>query len=422
MTDTLYRNSVKHLDVLRSRLALRVLMVAPQPFFRARGTPFSVLHRIRALVQSGHRVDHLTYPFGEDIDLPGLRIFRTARPAFVRDVKIGPSFAKLLLDVPLYFATVKALRSGDYDVLHSHEEAAFFGMRLARKYGVRHVYDMHSSLPNQLRNFGAYDFAAIRVIFQWLENRVLRTSDGVITICAELADIATRQCRPDTHVMIENTADDSKVFGRSNEDVRLILGLQGKRIILYTGTFEPYQGLNILLKGFSRVREKHADAHLVMVGGTPGQIEGYGRLAQSLGIGHAVTLVGTVHPSRIPGFLKAADVIVSPRSHGKYTPLKIYNYMRSHRPLVATDLYTHTQTLDSNVALLVPPNEEGMALGIERILTDGVLGRRLAQAAAERVERKFSDEAYISKVASFYEQLAQASPQRQACLPESAAR
>jgi glycosyltransferase involved in cell wall biosynthesis len=396
-------------------------MVAPQPFFRARGTPFSVLHRIRALLQTGHQVDLLTYPFGEDIELPGLRILRAPRPPFVRDVKIGPSFAKLLLDVPLYFAAAKALRSGAYDVLHSHEEAVLFGMRLARKNGVRHVYDMHSSLPNQLRNFSAYDFRVVQATFQWLENRALRTSDGVITICAELADLATRQCGPAAHVMIENTADDSKVFGRTDEDVRLGFGLQGKRIVLYTGTFEPYQGLDMLLKGFARVRERHGDAHLLMVGGTPSQVESYGRLAQSLGIGHAVTLVGTVHPSRIPAFLNAADVIVSPRSRGKYTPLKIYNYMRSRRPLVATNLYTHTQTLDSDVALLVPPSDEGLASGIQRILADPAFGRRLAQAAADRAEREFSDEAYVLKVAGFYERLTRLRPESHDYQPETAA-
>jgi hypothetical protein len=47
-------------------------MIAPQPFFRARGTPFSVLHRIRALVLLGHSVDLVTYPFGEPVPLDGL--------------------------------------------------------------------------------------------------------------------------------------------------------------------------------------------------------------------------------------------------------------------------------------------------------------------------------------------------------------
>jgi hypothetical protein len=61
---------------------MRILMIAPEPFFEPRGTPFSEYHRIRALLDLGHTVDLVTYPFGKDVTLPGLRIFRAARPPF----------------------------------------------------------------------------------------------------------------------------------------------------------------------------------------------------------------------------------------------------------------------------------------------------------------------------------------------------
>ena len=386
-------------------------MVAPQPFFRPRGTPFSVLHRIRALLEAGHKVDLLTYPFGENIDLPGLRIMRSRRPHLIHDVKIGPSLAKVLLDIPLYLQTARALRTDHYDVLHSHEEAAFFGVHLARRYAVRHIYDMHSSLPHQLRNFRAYDLGLFRSLFQRLEERVLQTCDGVITICAELANIAEKHSGTTPHVMIENTADDTKVFGKQSEDVRRTFSLNDKRVVLYTGTFEPYQGLDILLLAFARVQERHSGVHLVLVGGRPEQVERYRDIARALGFAQLVTFVGSVHPSRIPAFLEIADVIVSPRSHGEYTPLKIYNYLRSRRPLIATDLPTHTQTLDSSVAHLVPPTVEGLATGMQRILDDPVYGQQLAEAAALRAEREFSDNAYLAKVAAFYKQVVKG-PQR----------
>jgi hypothetical protein len=67
-------------------------MIAPEPFFEPRGTPFSEYHRIRALLELGHTVDLVTYPFGQEVSLPGLRVFRCVRPPFVHDVRIGPSF------------------------------------------------------------------------------------------------------------------------------------------------------------------------------------------------------------------------------------------------------------------------------------------------------------------------------------------
>ena len=56
-------------------------MIAPEPFFEPRGTPFSEFHRIRALTDLGHQVDLVTYPFGRDIAMPGLRVFRSLRAA-----------------------------------------------------------------------------------------------------------------------------------------------------------------------------------------------------------------------------------------------------------------------------------------------------------------------------------------------------
>ncbi|MGH7926866.1 MAG: glycosyltransferase family 4 protein [Candidatus Binatia bacterium] len=397
--------------------SLRILMVAPQPFFRARGTPFSILHRIRALVEAGHSVVLVTYPFGEEPSLPGLRIFRSRRLPLIKDVKIGPSFSKLLLDIPLYIVTRRLLHQRDFDVLHSHEEAAFFAVGLARRHGLRHIYDMHSSLPQQLRNFSAYDFRFVRKLFEWLERRVLLTCDGIITICPELAETATTVAPGTPHAMIENTAENTKVFGDNLEDLRAQLNLKNKQVIVYTGTFERYQGLDLLLQAFSQVLKNHSRAHLLMVGGNAEQIDRYRRVAQTLGNETAITFAGTVHPSRIPSFLTAADLIVSPRSRGTNTPLKIYDYMRSRRPLVATDLPTHTQVLDDRVACLVPPNETGLAQGMARLLDDPALGAQLAEAAAMRAKEHFSDQMYLDKVREFYERAAAPMLDRQAHEP-----
>src|SRR5687767_14904119 len=75
--------------------AVKILMIAPEPFFEPRGTPFSEYHRIRALAELGHTVDLVTYPFGRDVSIPGLRVFRCIRPPFIHDVRIGPSLAKI---------------------------------------------------------------------------------------------------------------------------------------------------------------------------------------------------------------------------------------------------------------------------------------------------------------------------------------
>ena len=99
---------------------MHILMIAPEPFFEPRGTPFSEFHRIRALTDLGHTVDLVTYPFGRDVSLPGLRVFRCAKPPFVSRVKIGPSAAKIPLGVARAWTAFRRAPKGGVDVIHSH--------------------------------------------------------------------------------------------------------------------------------------------------------------------------------------------------------------------------------------------------------------------------------------------------------------
>jgi hypothetical protein len=92
-------------------------MIAPEPFFEPRGTPFSEFHRIRALTDLGHTVDLVTYPFGADVAMPGLRVFRCLRPPFIRGIGIGPSFAKVPLDLALTLTAIRRAMSTRYDVV-----------------------------------------------------------------------------------------------------------------------------------------------------------------------------------------------------------------------------------------------------------------------------------------------------------------
>src|SRR4051794_18354667 len=106
---------------------MKVLMIAPQPFFTPRGTPFSILGRIQAFVALGHSVDLVTYHAGENVTLPGLKIYRTLRIPWLRHVPIGPSYSKIFLDVLLFGLALYRLSVETYDLIHTHEEAGLLG-------------------------------------------------------------------------------------------------------------------------------------------------------------------------------------------------------------------------------------------------------------------------------------------------------
>ncbi len=374
-------------------------MIAPEPFFEPRGTPFSEYHRIRALLELGHTVDLVTYPFGRDVSLPGLRVFRCLRPPFVNSIGIGPSWAKIPLDASLACTSARRALSDRYDVVHSHEEGSWFGVVIAGMLGVPHLYDMHSSLPQQLSNFSFSRSRALIRAFSWLERFVIRRSKVVVVICPHLAEVVRAIESGVPAVLIENApgSGDTPTAG-SGDAVRQELGIAPDApVILYTGTFEAYQGLDLLFAAAQKVLVRCPDARLVLAGGRPDQIAAARAQVERIGIGPAVTFAGQRAAEEIPLFLDAADVLVSPRSTGTNTPLKIYQYLRAGRPIVATRLLTHTQVLNDEVAILTEPTAEDFAAGILAALSDTVRARGVGDRARELAETKYSYEAYLAR-------------------------
>jgi glycosyltransferase involved in cell wall biosynthesis len=378
---------------------MRILMIAPEPFFEPRGTPFSEYHRIRALVELGHTVDLVTYPFGRDVEMPGLRIFRSIRPPFVEHVRIGPSLAKIPLDLLLALTCVRRLIAGRYDAIHSHEEGAIIGVMLAGILGIPHLYDMHSSLPQQLTNFDFSQSRLLKRIFEALERVVIRRSRVVIVICQNLVDTVRATDPQVPVVLIENapgSGDVSYTGDRIGTRAKIGVGA-ATPVVLYTGTFEAYQGLDLLFAAFARVVRERPDARLVLAGGTESQVDGAREQARAAGIERESLFLGQRPAEEIPALLEAADVLVSPRSSGTNTPLKIYQYLRCGRPIVATRLLTHTQVLDDDIAMLTDATPAAYGQGILDLLADPGRARAIGQRARELAETKYSYEAYLAR-------------------------
>src|SRR5712691_9988793 len=267
---------------------VRILMIAPEPFFEPRGTPFSEFHRIRALTALGHHVDLVTYPFGQPVSMPGLRVFRSLRPPFVRRVQIGPSLAKIPLDVLLALTAIRRACSARYDVIHSHEEGGVIGALLAMLLRVPHLYDMHSSLPQQLTNFAFSRSRIVARAFLAIERFMIRRSRVVIVICPSLEE-TVRSLEPQARtVLIENapgSAEEAATLEQAAA-VRRALGLEiATPVVLYTGTFEAYQGLDLLFDAMAIVRRSRPDARLVLAGGSADQVARAKEQAQAAGIG-----------------------------------------------------------------------------------------------------------------------------------------
>jgi glycosyltransferase involved in cell wall biosynthesis len=394
---------------------VKLLVVAPQPFFSPRGTPFSVYYRTQVTCQLGHEVDLLTYGQGADVDIPGCRIIRT--PAFSKlgAVRIGPSMLKLFHDCFMFLWTVGLLSRGRYDVVHAHEEAVFWCRWLKPVFRFRLIHDMHSSLPQQLYNFRFTSLRAVHWVFEQLEESAARAAEAVITVCPALTDYARNlTVNHDKVLLIENslfepvrfagknprmpTSSESSAACASDQAEQWVSGSAPGRVIAYAGTLQVYQGIYRMLEAFSVVVRRMPDAGLLIVGGSPQEVESFRVLADSLGLRDAVLFTGQVPQARAQRLVSLAGAAISPRFAGNNTPMKIYQLMASGIPLVATRIESHTQVLNDDIAVLAEPSADGLADAMLRVLGDPEESQAMADRARAWYRDKYSREVYTEKM------------------------
>jgi len=387
---------------------MKILMLSPQPFFEPRGTPISVYQRLEALSALGHHIDLVTYHLGRDVKFPNVRIIRVRKVSMIQNVRIGPSRAKLFLDMLMFFKVFRMLMNTRYDVIHSHEEGAFFGLLLAKLFRTRHLYDMHSVLSKQLGNFEFGNHLLFVRIFEILEKIVLKSSNAVINIGADLDEYIKSVDPGIQRITIENVALQAYQTPVQPEAVAELaekLKLHGRIPIVYTGTFERYQGLDMVLECAGRVVEQHPDVFFIFVGAKVFQAQEWSEKAAALGLAGHVLFLDVVSPEASMVYLAYASILISPRLNGTTTPLKIYSYLHAGKPIVATDINAHTQVLTPNTAVLVEPNAQAFADGILKVLADPQLGGWLGGNGHRLAQEKFNYQNYMMKVSKIYKTL-----------------
>ena len=380
-------------------------MISPQPFFEPRGTPISVYQRLEALSALGHEIDLVTYHVGKDVAFPNVKIHRVRKVKMIQHVRIGPSKAKILLDILVFFKAIELLLGKRYDVIHSHEEASFFSMFLAWIFRTRHLYDMHSVLSRQLGNFDFGNKPIFVKLFSILETMVLKSCDAVITVGPDLERYVRTVGSDIRVVMIENIALQAYQTSVQPDDIEQLknkLDLDGRLPIVYTGTYERYQGLTMALESVEAVAKEHPNIIFLFVGAKNQQASEWTEIAREMNLQDHVLFLNVVSPVESMVYLAYAAVLISPRLDGTTTPLKIYSYLHANKPIVATNITAHTQVLSSETAMLVEPNKEAFAEGILRVLRDPEFAECIAKNAHEFARQKFSHQDYLSKVNQIY--------------------
>lgn len=384
--------------------ARRVLFIASQPFLQWRGTPLRIGFNVRALGELGFEVDLLTLPVGDDVSIPGVRIRRVPNLFLARNVSIGPSLLKAAFDGVLLAVGLILAIGRRYTVIHGVEDAGILALVLGRLTGARVVFEKHSDTT-------AYKKGVLRrcvmAAYGVVERYTSRHADAVIGTGPGLVrEAGALRCGQGVHHIFDIPSSLTEADPAQVEAARARLKKSDRdRLILFVGSFAVYQGVDLLFDAVPIVARRRPEARFVIVGGTPEEIaERRARLTEQ-GAAHAVTFTGKIPPDDLPHTLRAADILVSPRTAGVNTPLKLLDYFKAGRPIVATDMPSHRLILDETTAVLTAPEPNALAAGIERLLDDAALCERLGVEGRRRVDERYNFGEFKRRLGACYASL-----------------
>jgi GxxExxY protein len=277
------------------------------------------------------------------------------------------SFAKL---VCLYLLFRKA------DIIYSRDELPLFFLSFFKK---NIFWEVHNGILN---------FAA---------KRVLKKCKGIIAISQGLKDFYIKNGVEPDKILVAPDGVDLEQFKIQNSKfkIREDLGLpQDKKIVLYTGHLYEWKGATALLQAAkqSQISNLKSKILFVFVGGTKKDVKKFKSQISNL---ENIVVIGHRPHQEIPYWLKAADVLVLPNSAKEkisqlYTsPMKLFEYMASARPIVASDLPSLREILNDpstgsgqGNAILVKPDDPGaLAEGIMKILENPDLAQKISEKA-----------------------------------------
>lgn len=383
--------------------SMNVLLVAPQPFYRERGTPIAVRMLVETLCEFGHRVDLLVYHDGVDVTIPGMRLIRAGRPPGIGQVPIGISWQKLVCDVFLIWRMVALVRRNRYDVVHAVEEAMFPAAVMSLAGPRKLVYDMDSSLSDQLTDKWSILRPARRLL-EGIERVAVRRATMVLAVCEDLAAKVRPWIGEDRVIVLPDVPLEGGGEMLDVESLRAIAGADSL-IGLYVGNLERYQGIDLLLAGLQKL-PRSLKLRTIVIGGSPEHVATYRTRASELGLDDRLHFLGSRPVNNLGAYLGQADILISPRTLGQNTPMKVYSYMQAGKAILATDIRSHTQALDASCAELVAPNAAALAEGLERLVSNAGRRQALGMAARQKAEREYSLSVFKAKLQLAYERVA----------------
>lgn len=299
------------------------------------------------------------------------------------------------------------------DILHAHSPVlnALPALRVGRRLGIPVVYEVRAFWEDAAVDHGTSREWGIRYrITRGMESYALRRADAITTICEGLrGDILGRGIAAEKVTVIPNAVNIENFNLGQLPDLCLArnLGLEGKFLLGFIGSFYAYEGLSILLRALPKMLSGNPDIRILLVGGGP-QSEELRALAAQLGIEDKVTFTGRVPHDQVQHYYNLIDILVYPRLQMRLTdlvtPLKPLEAMAQGRLIVASDVGGHLELIrDGETGILFRAgNPDALASKVLELLARPDLWSSLRAAARRFVETQRNWPISVSRYKKVY--------------------
>ena len=366
---------------------MNILFIAPTPIFADRGCHIRIIEEAAALNKLGNSVTICTYHHGRDVD--GLDIKRTIKIPWYNKLEAGPSYHKILLDFLLFLKILRLTGNKKFDIIHAHLHEGALIAEFVNKFrsgNIPVVFDVQGSLTREViaHKFTRKNSSIYKILYR-IEKYVNRVSDAIIVSSTNMADILKNEYNlDDKKIDVIPDAVNTDFFKPRSKNTKLVkeLNLENKKVVVYTGLLNEYQGIDLLLDAIKEICRDKRDVHFLIVG-YPDE-EYYKKKADELGIKEFVTFTGKIAYSKIFEYLSLADVAVSPKlPRAGEANLKLYTYMATGLPIVVFDHEVNREIL-GDVGVYATYNDyKSLAMRIVNLLDDEMLMNRLKEKLRE---------------------------------------
>ncbi len=369
---------------------LKILMIAPTPFFADRGCHVRIFEEARALIALGHEVCIATYHLGRDME--GIPTVRIPPVPWYRKLAAGPSWHKPYLDILLFFTALAACRRRRPDIIHAHlHEGAFLGLLLKKLLRIPLVFDCQGSLTAEMLDHGFIRSGSLPYrFFRYLERIVNSGADFIIASSrAAAAGLTESWMVPSSKVKGLIDGVDTDLFRPFPRDEACrALNLPTERpIAVFLGVLNRYQGIDLLLEVMKILKGRGTAPHFLVMGFPEKR---YIDKAAAEGVGDLITFTGRVDYEKAPFYLCAGDIAVSPKISQTEANGKLFNYMACGLPTVVFDNPVNREILGDTGVYARHGDAADFAARIDELLQNRTRMTELSKAVREMAVRNHS--------------------------------